>query len=212
VWDFAISALSEQYRGVIGKLLSQTRQCAAAQARFSILRREMLILCIECWSDPTHPMGHILTDAMKNRLLALIGAMMCAAMTPWNAAASEAVDMAYCLSAIDRFTAADRALIARSGANTALRQAATDSLAHLETSLARLRERFAAIPNKDGHATEAAAREARADDVVFLRHYEVCWNYCSDEKIGDVPWQACIARCRKADPMISRLDRCRAME
>ena len=153
-----------------------------------------------------------LTNAMKKLLLALMGTMIGAAATPQTDAGSEALNVAYCIGAIERFAAADRALMARAGDNASLRDAAADSLAQYERSLGRLRERFAALPDKDGRAMAAATRDAHTDQAAFLGHYEVCWNYCSPQDVGSPPWQACIARCRKADPVISRLDRCRTLD
>lgn len=135
----------------------------------------------------------------------LIGLLVMSQIAP----AGEAESIAYCVDAITQFAASDRALIAGSGDNVALREAATDSVSQYERRLTRLRERLAVIPDKDNQTIEAASRSALEDGAAFLRHYEVCWNYCSDQEIGDAPWQACIARCRGVDPVISRLDSCR---
>jgi hypothetical protein len=141
-----------------------------------------------------------------------MGIMIGAPARPQSAAAKESENAAYCLSAIERFAAADRSLLARSGANPTVRDAAADSLQQYETSLSRLRALFNAVPDKDAAAMEAAERAAEADQAAFPKHYEVCWNYCSDDDVGSPTWQACIARCQRADPLISRLDRCRSVD
>ena len=154
--------------------------------------------------------GHVLSVQMKKLLFSSIGMAFClGAMAHHSPDKPDSV--AYCLEAITQFAATDRSLIARSGDNVALREAATDSLLQSEASLTKLREHLAAIPDKNIQAMEAAAASARADGASFLSHYEVCWNYCSDQEVGGSPWQACIARCRNVDPVISRLDSCRAL-
>lgn len=147
---------------------------------------------------------------MKKLLFSSIGMAFCVGAIAHHTA-DEGEIIAYCLNAVTHFADADRSLIARSGDNIALREAAMDSLLQSEATLITLRERFAALPDKDSRATDAAAASARADEAAFLTHYEVCWNYCSDQEVGGPPWQACIARCRSADPVISRLDSCRSL-
>ena len=118
-------------------------------------------------------------------------------------------EIAYCVVALEQRAAADRALLAASGTDAALREAATESLQLHERSIGKLRASLAAISGENRRATDAAAREAQEDASQFSRHFEVCWNYCSSEDVRSPQWQACIARCRSADPVISKLDRCR---
>ena len=154
--------------------------------------------------------GHVLSVQMKKLLFLSIGMAFCLGAMAHHSS-DDPDSSAYCLEAITQFSATDRSLIARAGDNVALREAATDSLLQSEASLTKLREHLAAIPDKNTQAMEAATAGARADSASFLSHYEVCWNYCSDQEVGGLPWQACIARCRSADPVISRLDSCRAL-
>jgi hypothetical protein len=146
---------------------------------------------------------------MKMSVYSSMGMLICMLVMSQTAPASEAEGIAYCVDVITQFAASERALIAGSGDNVALREAATESVSQYERHLARLRERLVAIPEMDDQTMAAAAASARADGAAFLSHYEVCWNYCSDQEVGGSPWQACIARCRGVDPVISRLDSCR---
>jgi len=147
---------------------------------------------------------------MNKLLLALMCTMIGASAFSQSNSENEPAAVAYCLSAVERFAAADRSLIARSGADSPVRDAAVDSLKQYEKSLDKLRARLRDLPEKDVLAMEDATRAAEADQAAFMKHYEVCWDYCSNEDVGGPTWQACIARCRKFDPVISRLDRCRA--
>jgi len=149
---------------------------------------------------------------MKEQFFALMGMMVCAPVLSQSVFASEPVNVAYCLSAIERFADGDRSLLARPGTSRSLRDATAESLRQYEISLSRLRAQFNAMLDIDAAAIEGATRAAETDQAAFPKHFEVCWNYCSDVDVGSPPWQACIARCRKADPIISRLDRCRTTD
>ena len=148
----------------------------------------------------------------RKRLLRALTVMICVPAAPQDGAGNEAIEIAYCLGALQRSAAVDQQLIAASGENVALREAAADSLAQYQRSLSKLRERLAAIPDQDTHIASAATQRAHTDHAAFFSHYEVCWNYCSNEEVGSAIWQGCISRCRKADPLISRLDRCRSFD
>ena len=148
----------------------------------------------------------------KKKLLLALAALVCLPAAPQVGSGNEAIDIAYCLEALERSAALDQQLIAASGENIAIREAAADSFAQYQRSLSKLRDRQAAMPDQDAHTTSAATQKAHADHAAFFSHYEVCWNYCSDEEVGGALWQGCIARCRKADPLLSRLDRCRTLD
>ena len=145
-------------------------------------------------------------------LLVALTAMICVPAAPQGGAGVEAFDTGYCLGALERSAAIDQQLIAASGENVALREAAANSFAQYQRALSKLRERLAAMPDQDAHIASAATQKAHADHAAFFRHYEVCWSYCSNEEVGGALWQNCIARCRKADPLISRLDLCRTLD
>ncbi|MBS0339969.1 MAG: hypothetical protein JSS56_05550 [Proteobacteria bacterium] len=149
---------------------------------------------------------------MKKILIAMVGLWACAtamSQSGWN---REAESVAYCMAATERFIDTDRATIAKSGAASAVRDAAADSLARNERNLSALRARSEAMPQGDRPAMAIATSKANADSDEFLKHFEVCWNYCAGEDVHKASWPACIATCRKADPLISRLDQCRSSD
>lgn len=151
-------------------------------------------------------------NAMTKPLLKLLCMLIGPSAFSQSNSGNESVALAYCISAIERSAAADRSLIAKSGAHAPVRDAAVDSLKQYERSLDTLRARLRDLPDKDGPAMEDAKRVAEADQAAFMKHYEVCWHYCSDEDVARPAWQACIARCTKFDPILSRLDRCRTLD
>ncbi|MBS0452663.1 MAG: hypothetical protein JSS14_15285 [Proteobacteria bacterium] len=146
---------------------------------------------------------------MKKILIPMMGIWACTTAMSQSGLGREAESVAYCLAATERFIESDRATIAMSGAASSVRDAAGDSLVLNERSLRALRARSETVPQNDRSAMAVAARNANADADEFLKHFEVCWNYCAGEDLRANSWPACISTCRKADPLISRLDQCR---
>ena len=219
------TSISASLRDVLALAAISSGSSAEAQvSRQRAAASETLRAVVHCPGVPSNPRDSLpmlelisppnvrIRGKTRQNLLFALTAMICVPAAPQSGSGNEAIDIAYCVAALERSAAVDQQLIAAAGENVALRAAAADSFAQHQRSLSELRERLTVVPDQDAHTTSASTQKAHADHAAFSSHYEVCWNYCSNEEVGSAIWQGCISRCRKADPLITRLDLCRALD